>query len=72
MDGWIFSPPHVRWLRICAVALRLAGGSRRKTRGRTDTIAPALREIGRVTAALWSDVDDDGWPDLLLTLEWGT
>jgi hypothetical protein len=24
-----------------------------------------------VTAALWSDVDGDGWPDLLLTLEWG-
>jgi len=24
-----------------------------------------------VTSALWSDVDGDGWPDLLLTLEWG-
>jgi hypothetical protein len=24
-----------------------------------------------VTAALWSDVDGDGWPDLILTLEWG-
>ena len=24
-----------------------------------------------VTAALWSDVDGDGWPDLLVTLEWG-
>jgi len=24
-----------------------------------------------VTGALWSDVDGDGWPDLLLTLEWG-
>ena len=37
----------------------------------TDAIAPALREVGRVTAALWSDVDDDGWPDLLVALEWG-
>jgi hypothetical protein len=37
----------------------------------TDTLAPALREVGMVTAALWSDVDRDGWPDLLLTLEWG-
>jgi hypothetical protein len=37
----------------------------------TDRVAPALREIGMVTAALWSDVDGDGWPDLLLTLEWG-
>jgi hypothetical protein len=37
----------------------------------TDGLAPALRAVGMVTAALWSDVDDDGWPDLLLTLEWG-
>ncbi len=37
----------------------------------TDAIAPALREVGLVTSALWSDVDQDGWPDLLLTLEWG-
>jgi enediyne biosynthesis protein E4 len=37
----------------------------------TDTIAPGLRQVGMVTAALWSDVDGDGWPDLLLTLEWG-
>jgi hypothetical protein len=37
----------------------------------TDELAPGLREVGRVTAALWSDVDGDGWPDLLLTLEWG-
>ncbi|HUJ43135.1 MAG TPA: FG-GAP-like repeat-containing protein [Opitutaceae bacterium] len=38
----------------------------------TDALAPGLREIGMVTAALWSDVDGDGWPDLLLTLEWGS
>ena len=37
----------------------------------TDTLAPGLREVGMVTSALWSDVDGDGWPDLLLTLEWG-
>ena len=37
----------------------------------TDTLAPGLREVGMVTAALWSDVDLDGWPDLLLTIEWG-
>jgi len=38
----------------------------------TDALAPGLREVGMVTGALWSDVDGDGWPDLLLTLEWGT
>jgi len=37
----------------------------------TDELAPGLREVGMVTSALWSDVDGDGWPDLLLTLEWG-
>jgi hypothetical protein len=37
----------------------------------TDSFAPGLREVGMVTSALWSDVDGDGWPDLLLTLEWG-
>ncbi|HET7535344.1 MAG TPA: FG-GAP-like repeat-containing protein, partial [Candidatus Didemnitutus sp.] len=37
----------------------------------TDALAPGLRDVGMVTAALWSDVDGDGWPDLLLTLEWG-
>ncbi len=37
----------------------------------TDSLAPALREVGMVTGAIWSDVDGDGWPDLLLTLEWG-
>jgi hypothetical protein len=37
----------------------------------TDAVAPGLREVGMVTSALWSDVDGDGWPDLLVTLEWG-
>jgi hypothetical protein len=37
----------------------------------TDSLAPGLRDVGMVTSALWSDVDADGWPDLLLTLEWG-
>jgi enediyne biosynthesis protein E4 len=37
----------------------------------TDALAPGLRDVGMVTAAIWSDVDGDGWADLLLTLEWG-
>ncbi|HTL68771.1 MAG TPA: FG-GAP-like repeat-containing protein [Lacunisphaera sp.] len=37
----------------------------------TDTVAPGLREVGMVTSAVWSDVDGDGWPDLVLALEWG-
>jgi hypothetical protein len=37
----------------------------------TDTLAPGLRNVGMVTSALWTDVDGDGWPDLLLAIEWG-
>ena len=37
----------------------------------TDALAPGLGNVGMVTSALWSDVDGDGWPDLLVTLEWG-
>jgi len=37
----------------------------------TDELAPGLRHIGMVTAAVWADVDHDGRPDLLLALEWG-
>lgn len=37
----------------------------------TDALAPGLRHAGLVTAALWSDVDGDGWLDLLVACEWG-
>ena len=37
----------------------------------TDALAPGLAHVGMVTAALWTDVDGDGWPDLLIALEWG-
>jgi len=37
----------------------------------TDQLAPMLRRVGMVTSALWCDVDGDGWPDLLVALEWG-
>jgi enediyne biosynthesis protein E4 len=37
----------------------------------TATIAPGLASVGMVTAALWTDVDGDGWLDLLVAVEWG-
>ena len=37
----------------------------------TDEAAPGLREIGMVTAAAFQDIDGDGRPDLVLTLEFG-
>lgn len=37
----------------------------------TARMAPALRSAGLITSALFSDVDTDGKPDLLLAVEWG-
>jgi hypothetical protein len=37
----------------------------------TDALAPGLRTVGLVTSALWTDVDGDGWADLLVATEWG-
>jgi hypothetical protein len=37
----------------------------------TDELAPGLRAIGMVTAAVWADIDRDGRPDLVLATEWG-
>ncbi|MDQ5979445.1 MAG: enediyne biosynthesis protein [Verrucomicrobiota bacterium] len=51
-----------------SVLLRNTGG---RFEDATDALAPGLREVGMVRSALWSDVDGDGWSDLLLALEWG-
>jgi hypothetical protein len=40
----------------------------------TDAIpsaAPQLQASGLVTSALWTDIDNDGWLDLIVTHEWG-
>ena len=37
----------------------------------TDAEHPALEKVGMVTDALWSDIDGDGDPDLLVTTEYG-
>nr|MCU0347606.1 VCBS repeat-containing protein [Saprospiraceae bacterium] len=33
-------------------------------------VAPALKDLGLVCDALWTDFDNDGWADLLLAGEW--
>ncbi len=35
------------------------------------TNAPGLSEVGMVSGAVWTDLDDDGWPELVLACEWG-
>jgi hypothetical protein len=37
----------------------------------SEMLAPELKEMGLVTSAVWSDVDNDGFVDLLVTSEWG-
>ncbi len=36
----------------------------------TDSVAPMLQDLGLVTDALWTDYDQDGWLDLIVTGEW--
>ena len=36
----------------------------------TDQVAPDLKNIGLVCDALFTDYDNDGWPDLVLAGEW--
>ncbi len=36
----------------------------------TNTLIPALNQLGLVTAAQWIDYDNDGWKDLAVTGEW--
>lgn len=55
-------------LPAASALLRNRGGSFDDV---TPAFAAGLARVGLVTSALWSDVDDDGWPDLLLALEWG-
>ena len=36
----------------------------------TESVAPALKNIGLVCDALFTDFNNDGWPDLILAGEW--
>jgi len=36
----------------------------------TSTVAKDLQNIGMVCDAIWTDFDNDGWPDLVLAGEW--
>ena len=36
----------------------------------TSTVAPGLKNIGLVSDAIFTDFDNDGWPDLVLAGEW--
>ncbi len=36
----------------------------------TADLAPQLRAAGMVSAAVWTDLDGDGWPDLAVAAQW--
>lgn len=53
----------------CNSALLLQSDGRMKDE--TRSFAPEFEALGLVTAAVASDVDKDGWVDLVVALEWG-
>ena len=61
--------------RLRALQYPLAGESylllneRGQFRDATDALAPTLRTVGMVTDAVWADIDNDTWPDLIVVGE---
>lgn len=62
------SIPGLYPLSPVSTLLRNEGG---KLLDVTKSVAPGLIEPGMVTSSLWTDVNNDGWIDLMLTTEWG-
>ena len=54
-----------------AAASRLLLNTGGKFSDATQLLAPSLRRPGLVTGAVFADINDDGWQDLLVSLEWG-
>jgi len=50
---------------------RLLENEAGRFRDATAEVAPEVLNTGLVTSGLWTDVNDDGWIDLLVTHDWG-
>ncbi len=51
-------------------SLILQNDGKGRFRDVTESVCPELLNPGLVTSALWSDFDNDGWTDLIVTGEW--
>jgi hypothetical protein len=50
--------------------LNESGNGKVQFRDATKELAAELQELGMVCDAIWTDIDNDNWPDLLLAGEW--
>jgi len=57
--------------RVIAGRYPESGLSMVLTSGKSQAVERALLNTGMVSAAVWSDLDADGFPELLLACEWG-
>ena len=48
----------------------LQNNGKGRFRDLTEFVCPELKNIGLVTSAIWTDFDNDGWTDLIVTGEW--
>lgn len=60
-----------RYGEIPASVLMMNDGTGKFTNA-TERIAPGLSKVGMVTGAVWTDLDNDGVSDLVISCEWGT
>ncbi|MCA8938839.1 MAG: VCBS repeat-containing protein, partial [Planctomycetes bacterium] len=66
--GSRFTPAHYP---LSGGARLLANDGSGKFTDETKSRCPALADAGCVASAMWLDVDQNGWPDLVLGTEWG-
>lgn len=65
VDPWNYPKPV-----SCIILRNDSKNGRVKFTDVTQKVAPALKNIGMVSDALFTDFDNDGWPDLILAGEW--
>ena len=54
-----------------ALLENISADGKAEFRDATAATSGSLASAGLVTGAIWSDINDDAWPDLLVTCEWG-